>query len=467
MTSLRSRTERTHRSWARLGAVGVTSLLSWFSACKTDLPEEVFSGSDPSTSGRPGIDAHGASGGASTGPAEDPSQGGDSGEGPGRPPSEAGAGGDPDTALGRNCGTAPVQQGAFTRKLLRRAAVDCAIWHFCEFENAAGTLQSRVAKHVQAPREETLLRAQDAWKAAISVWSRIEMFQFGPLSSRTENAGKDVHQGQGVRELVYAWPSLARCRVEEQIVGQGFAARGMDAVPISGRGLYALEYLLFYPGADSACAVSSATAKAWPTPAGLSERKLAFASAVAEDVLHRIQALSALYAPDGGDFAENFVDARGYPSEQEALSVLGWALIYVEREVKDWKLGVPAGYVLTHPVAEHEAPFSLYGTENIRNNLRGFRSLFQGCGPDGEGIGFDDWLTEAGHAELAQDIVHAWKAAQTAADAFPAYEKATRGDFQSLYASVKALTDLLKSELFGSGSPLNLELPKGVASDTD
>ena len=106
-------------------------------------------------------------------------------------------------------------------------------------------------------------------------------------------------------------------------------------------------------------------------------------------------------------------------------------------------------------------------TAAIRENLRGFRGLFQGCGPDGEGLGFDDWLSEAGHAELASDILTAYGAAQAAADAAPELDQASPEQLEQLYQVVKHLTDLLKNDLFGAGSPLGLSLPKGIEGDTD
>jgi hypothetical protein len=161
------------------------------------------------------------------------------------------------------------------------------------------------------------------------------------------------------------------------------------------------------------------------------------------------------------------VSASGYPSEQEALNTLAWALIYVEREVKDWKLGIPAGYTLVHPVSGPEAPYAGTGTENIRANLRGFQGLFQGCGAGGEGIGFDDWLIEAGHPELAAALIAALGTARAAADAAGPLAELSSSELEALYRAVKGLTDLVKGDLFGPGSPLNLELPEGVASDTD
>jgi hypothetical protein len=64
-------------------------------------------------------------------------------------------------------------------------------------------------------------------------------------------------------------------------------------------------------------------------------------------------------------------------------------------------------------------------------------------------------------------MLGALSGAEAAAESFPPLDAATGPELQGLYAAVKGLTDLLKSDLFGAGSPLNLELPDGVASDTD
>jgi predicted lipoprotein len=382
-------------------------------------------------------------------------QGGDGDVGP-LPPSDFG------------CGEPPVSTEAFSRRALRAAAAECAKWHYCRFESGARAFSEELADYATAPTPEGLARSQAAFATAFDLASVDELFQFGPLASQAESAGKDSYQGKGLRELIYAWPLSARCRVEEQVVQRTYE-QNMKGVLVNGRGLFALDYLLFYPGNDTECTPNSTTGKAWPTltDAELAAGKLDYALALGDDMVRQAQALQGAWAADGGNFTPVFVDATGYPSEHEAMKVLSWALLYIEREVKDWKLGLPAGHTATAPVSVAEAAFSGLQTEAVRQNLRGFRGLFQGCGADGEGLGFDDWLTEAGHGELAQDILSAYAAAQAAADAAPPFGRATPQELEDLYQVVKHLTDLLKNDLFGAGSPLGLTLPKGIEGDTD
>lgn len=426
-------------------------------------------GSGGGSGGRGG--GTGATGGKGDGSGGSGSTGGTSGGsgGAGAQPSDGGEGGEAPMMPEDDCGPPPVTEAPFTKELLRAAASDCAMHHYCRFQAAAERLEQRVAAYQSEPDAAALDAARAAWRRAMALWSRIELFQFGPVASRAQSAGKDEYQGQGIREKIYSWPLVARCRVEEQVASQAYRTQGFSNVLVSSKGLFGLEYLLFYPGSDTACLPATVAAKTWATLDAdeIATRKRAYATAVAANVSAEVDGLVELWRPEGGNFRQTFVSASGYPDEQEALNVLAWSLIYVEREVKDWKLGIPAGYTLMHPVSGPEGQFSGVSTENLRENLRGFRSLFQGCGDNGEGVGFDDWLVAAGHEDLANRIVAALGGAQAAVDAAPPLEQATPAELEALYRAVKALTDPLKGELFGAGSPLNLKMPNGVASDTD
>jgi predicted lipoprotein len=369
---------------------------------------------------------------------------------------------------GEDCGPAPVSSQAFTRAALREAAADCAIWQYCHVENATLTLRDAVSALRDDSTDAAREAAQRAWRTAMQRWSVAELFQFGPAGSKVESAGRDPIHGQGIRDFVYAWPVVGRCRVEEQVILGGYQ-QSWPQVQISGRGLFGLEYLLFYPGVDHACSPNSATGKGWAEldAMSLASAKLDYAAALATDVSEQVHGLRDAWSPDGGNFRQKLIDATGYEGEQQALNVIAWSLLYVEKEVKDWKVGIPAGLTLTHPVSQAEGTFALSGIEAIRQNVRGFRALFQGCGEHGEGLGFDDWLNEVGQNQLATDMLTALDGAEGAVDAFPPLHEATKPELEALYQKLRALTSLLKADFFGAGSTLNLKLPAGVASDTD
>ncbi|MDF3071406.1 MAG: putative Iron-regulated protein precursor [Polyangiaceae bacterium] len=383
----------------------------------------------------------------------------------------AGAGGEgsvvvpqPPTDFG--CGEPPISSEPFTRKALRAAAAECAQWHYCRLEGGARGLVEALDELSAAPSEAAQTIAREAYAQAFALTSVTELFQFGPYASQSTSAGKDSYQGKGYREVVYSWPLSSRCRVEEQ-VAQPSASLG--SVLVSARGLFGLDYLLHYSGTDTECNPSSAAGKKWATLSEdeIAAGKLDYAVTLGNDILSQAQQLRADWSRDEGNFAPQLVNASGYPTEHEAMKVMAWSLLYMERDVKDWKLGLPTAHTANAPVSVAEAAFSGLKIQAIRQNLIGFRGLYEGCGPEGEGLGFDDWLTEAGHPELAQEIIAAYVNAQALADAAPQMDEATPAELEALYQAVKRLTDLLKNDLFGAGSPIGLTLPPGLEGDTD
>ncbi len=361
-----------------------------------------------------------------------------------------------------DCGSAPGAAAPFTKQALLSAASECAAWHACNFVNAASTLRSSVRDQAEAPSDEKLAAARASWTTAMNEWSKMEVLQFGPVASKI----MDPYHGRGLRTFIHPWPQTNRCEVEKQIAGKEWN-QGIDTVLPSARGLYALEYVLHYPGSDTVCLPGSPTGQAFASlaPADLQKAKSDYAVAVADNVLALALEIRNVWQPEGENFEAKLLAFDKYGSEQEALNVVAWGLFYLEKEVKDLKLAPHAGIVTTE--ATPETPFAKMDIDNVRTNLRAFRSLFQGCSADGTGVGFDDWLISAGQQQLASDMVAALDQAQAAADAFPPFEQASEAQFKQFYDTLKVLTDLLKTRFFGSASPLNLKLPATAASDTD
>ncbi|MDF2694204.1 MAG: putative Iron-regulated protein precursor [Labilithrix sp.] len=361
-----------------------------------------------------------------------------------------------------DCGPAPGANAPFSKQALLAAASKCAEWHACSFVNAATALRTSVHDQASAPSAEKLAAARTAWKTAMNEWSKMELFQFGPSG----NTVIDPYHGRGLRSFVHPWPQTSRCEVEKQIASKDWK-QGVNTVLPAGRGLFALEYVLHYEGADTACLPATPTGQAWAalSPADLATGKNDYAKAVADNVVGLALELRNVWLPEGENFQTKLASFDRYGSEQETLNVVAWSLFYPEKEIKDWKLASRAGVATTAP--NPETPFGLVEIENIRTNLRTFRSLFQGCGADYAGVGFDDWLIAAGQEPFANEILAALAQAQAAADAFPAFGQATQEQFKAFYDAIKPLSDLLKTRFFGSASPLNLKLPASAASDTD
>lgn len=371
-----------------------------------------------------------------------------------------------------------------TQAQFLQSAGRCANGLYTAFAQSAAALDTAAAAFAADPSAANRDAARRAWEGAIDLWQQVEVFQFGPT------AAANLPGGQGLRDDVYAWPLVSRCEIEQTLVKDGYADPSVIAATrANARGLYALEYLFFYEGADNACdATSPLNAQGtWAALAAeLPARKAAYARVVAGDVTQRAQALATAWAPGGGDFGTQVASAGAgstvFSSAQEALNAINNALFYVEVEVKDQKLAIPLGLSPTRGCATPvngicpgttESPFANRSQRHLRNNLIGFRKLFLGCDDEaGAGIGFDDLLTSAGPdgADLAGQMTTQLNASFTALDALPegaltdASLAAQKPAVTQVFTNVGNLVSLMKSQFL---SVLNLEPPLRSEGDND
>jgi len=367
-----------------------------------------------------------------------------------------------------------IPEEPFSKAAFLKQVADCAVARYQDFELHAAALDEAAKANVAAPSDASADAAKNAWLAANASWQVAEMFRFGPAArTADEDAG-----AQELRDQIYAWRFGARCPVETALVNKLYASSNFGSSLISNRGLGAVEYLLFYPGSDNQCPDYSAINKSGSWAAlGATEtatRKRAYAEAVAADVLENTRKLLEAWDPAHGNFRQKLTQPGSgsvYPNEQAALNAVWHGIFYVEKEVKDYKLGIPLGVsecaIGLCPEAL-ESRFANVSTANIRQNYLGFRRLFQGCGRNYTGLGFDDWLDAIGASDLRGRMLTALDGAQQAIDALdpPLEVSVTQNTDRvwAVYTALKQLTDLLKSEFV---TVLDLELPAGAGSDND
>jgi predicted lipoprotein len=370
----------------------------------------------------------------------------------------------------------PTNPPKFTKKALLAALADCAIQSYAEFDTLAESLDAATTKLAADPSDANDNAARTAWLGAIASWQRAEPLAFGPAAS-TMSLG-----GQAIRDQIYIFPLASYCLVDQSIVSKGYESPSFGTSLGSSRGLSALEYLLFHAGPSNACnsLVNINSSGSWAALGAeeLRTRRANYAKAAAADVRSRAKALLAAWSPEQGDFYASFVKAGSgsavYASNQDAFNVVSDALFYVERELKDWKLGWPLGLVPDCVNAPNTCPndvesrYARVSTDHLRQNLIGFRRGFEGCGLDYYGLGFDDWLVSVGAEDLSERMLAALVAAQKAVDDLdPPLESAivtSPPKVAVVHAAVKKLTDLLKTEFV---TVLNLELPAGSEGDND
>lgn len=364
------------------------------------------------------------------------------------------------------------------RAMLANIGENVILATYTEFRDAAqelkdATAAARVAVGTSAG-VATLDSARNAWIVATDLWQQAELYQVGPAGSEEATL-----QGEFLRDRIYAWPAISTCGIDQEIVNQNHDDPGyFDTAFVDVYGLYALEYLLFSEDPEDTCPSGTGIDAAWDalTATELAQRRADYADAVAGNLVSGAQALIDAWSPSGGAFLRTFSEAgtpgNPYGQAHDAVNDLFGALYYLDLMTKDDKLGIPAGIHVECPTAtcldRIESPWAGRSKENIAANLRGWRRVLLGGDTAAAGIGFDDFLTELGAADVAADVETRTDAAIVAVEAIPGtLEEAIASSDPSVAAAhtaVKGVTDILKSQFI---SVLDLRIPEGPGVDND
>lgn len=389
------------------------------------------------------------------------------------------------TALMGACGGSKGTDPAFAageearRVVLAAIADDVILPAHARFVTRAEALVTAVDGLSEDPLATTArATARAAWSSAMDAWQEIEVFQIGPAGAATATPG-----GAGLRDRIYSWPLTNPCRVDQETLSGAHAdADALATAPANVRGLDALEHLLFVSTSDNACPINAQinTSGAWNADdeAGIASKRATHAASLARDLVASAKALEAAWSPTSGDFRGEVADAGQrsvYATAQEALNSLSDAIFYLDKEVKDAKVGTPLGYFdcSTDICPEaFESRLSARSKANLEANVRAFRRVFSGADTTAEALAtprhFQALLVAAGQGALAGQMLDALDRIDASLAAITTdLESAIQNDLASveaIYEAVKGLTDLLKTQFIGT---LDLELPKRADGDND
>jgi predicted lipoprotein len=276
------------------------------------------------------------------------------------------------------------------------------------FQTAAAALDLAVQQYAAALTPETLEDARAAWIAAIAIWQRIEAISFGP-AAMTPFSG-----ALAIRDEIYSFPIITTCRIDQETVAESYEDREAFANElVNVRGLGAMEYLLFATSVENTCPPASPINidGSW---AALGEeeviaRRASYAATLSALVAEQAARLVEGWGDEDSGFMRELATAGDgstvFVSAQAVLNEIAGALLYVDKIVKEMKLGEPAGIIgCTTGAAclvELESRLSSQSKEHLLANLQAFRDVVIG---EGDAAGFDDMLRDAGQAELADDL---------------------------------------------------------------
>lgn len=370
--------------------------------------------------------------------------------------------------------SAGASRGFDRNALLASLAENVIVPTYAELVTATAALETAAAAYATSLSPSDLAAARVAWRAAMHVWQRAELTQLGPAGISGAVPG-----GQDLRDEIYSWPLVNRCRTDTIVVSGDYAHTETFANElVNVRGLDALEYLLFNESTANACAPQTPinAEGSWDALTDVAQRRADFAHSLSLILHEHAQVLHAAWDPQAGNFTAELAgagqSATTYDSAQAALNAVSDAMFYIEGVTKDVKLAVPTG--LSPDCSSDTCPndlelaFSHDSKEAIRQNIIGFAHLLSGGTAD-DALGFYDWLRHVGAGDLADTMQAKIDDAEAAVDAIEEDDLAVAlandpASVEALYFALKSATDLLKSDFI---TVLDLELPQDVQGDND
>jgi len=258
--------------------------------------------------------------------------------------------------------------------LLANTADNIIVPGYAALNVSAIELNSRATAFSGDVSEENLQLLRTAWYQTLKLWQDVGLFDFGPAFNN------------GLLSAVNQFP-IDTVKVNANIASGNYnleSSQNTDAT-----GLQALDYLL-YGKADSDVAVVEYFQN---NPAALT-----YITDITGLMEGRISATNSSWQ---GDYRNNFVGAGGTDIGSALGQLINASIRYYERNLRDAKIGIPAGARTTsgEPLPEKvECLYSgIYSREMLTSSVLAWQNLFNGTSPEGvNGPGLDDYLNYLG-----------------------------------------------------------------------
>ncbi len=260
---------------------------------------------------------------------------------------------------------------AFDRRAMLESLVDTVVLpqHRDQAAEGAG-LASALEAYCGEPDEAGLAEARAAWGRTRAAWLRTEAHGLGPVMDERIAGELDFRPTR---------PAT----VEANVLEAGVDDASVDALGVAGKGLPALEYLLFPPEGDALDRLTG--------------RRCAYAAALAHHVSRRSARLVEAWSPAGDDYRAALTTAGDgsvvYESQHAAVGALVNTLFSVLEDLKLARLGGPLG--LGEAEADPEAVESPYAGGSIAGilaTLEGAIAVWTGDYGGVDGVGLGDYV---------------------------------------------------------------------------
>ena len=254
------------------------------------------------------------------------------------------------------------------------------------FAAGTGSLATYCGAIGSAEEASALAAAQTEWMSVMAKVQLTEPHAVGPAGANDDTLRNRV--------LSYANVNLNTCSLDQSVTQQSNPDFNLSTRSSNQRGLGAIEYLLYNTALTHSCAPQISATSGWndlSTTARKTQR-CTYAQSLATDVADAATTIANEWSATGGNYRATFVAEDSAGTSLQALTDV--VIVHMDKEAKDRKIGIPTGVKAecsSYSCADLiESPYSETSLTNIRNNLIGFREVFNG----GDGVGFDDLIND-------------------------------------------------------------------------
>lgn len=236
----------------------------------------------------------------------------------------------------------------------------------------ANLLEISAVQFTESPNEENLGKLRDAWLSAYIAYQHCAYFNFGPADVLVFNAS------------VNTFP-VSKIKIDDNISSGSY---DLDAISSnSEKGFAALDYLLY--GLDPS---PEFVVEQFDTDDEAPARRQYLLDVIA-DLKSRCDAVFVRWSPAGENYIGTFVSLTGNDVGSATGMLLNAAIQYLERDVRDGKIGIPLGVrSLNVPIPGNcEALYAQQSIPLATESIKALQKIYLGKGIS-EGIGFDDYL---------------------------------------------------------------------------
>lgn len=245
---------------------------------------------------------------------------------------------------------------------------------YADLSSAALELNLRASAFSGEVSQENLEALRTAWYETLKSWQYVGMFDFGPAFNN------------GLLSAVNQYP-IDTLKVNDNISSGNYnleSSQNTDAT-----GLQALDYLLYGKAQSDA----DLLAYFYNHP-----EALIYLTDMTGLMESRISATNEAWQ---GSYRDNFVEAGGTDIGSALGQLINASIRYYERNLRDAKIGIPAGARTTSGAplpGKAECLYSgIYSREMLTRNVQAWQNLFNGTSREGlNGQGIEDYLNFLG-----------------------------------------------------------------------